>query len=228
MSKMTLRDAALRGRRVLMRVDFNVPIQGGKVADDTRIAAAMESIRYVLDNGGSLVLMSHLGRPEGKPEPKYSLKPAADRLSQLLGKPVGFAPDCAGDAALQMAQALKPGGVLLLENLRFHPEEEGKNPLPKDAPEDARKAAKAEMKKRQKEFAAKLARLGDVYANDAFGTAHRAHASISVVAEHFKERLSGFPGEGNPTLAVLHNPAKPFVAISAAPRSATRSRFSTS
>ena len=215
MAKMTLRDTGLKGRRVLMRVDFNVPIQAGKVADDTRISAAMESIRYVLDKGGSLVLMSHLGRPEGKPEPKYSLKPAADRLSQLLGKPVGFAPDCAGEQALKMAQALQPGGVLLLENLRFHPEEEGKPALPKDAPEDARKAAKAEMKKRQKEFAAKLARLGDVYANDAFGTAHRAHASICAVAEHFKERLSGFLMEKEIRYLgqALQSPAKPFVAI---------------
>lgn len=215
MSKKTLRDVELKGRRVLMRVDFNVPIQGGKVADDTRITAAMESIRYVLEKGGSLVLMSHLGRPNGKPEPKYSLKPAADRLSQLLGKPVGFAPDCVGDAALQMAQALKPGDVLLLENLRFHLEEEGKPDLPKDVADDVKKAAKAEMKIKQKEFAAKLARLGDVYANDAFGTAHRAHASIAVVTEHFKDKLSGFLMEKEIRYLsqALHNPAKPFIAI---------------
>ena len=128
---------------------------------------------------------------------------------------MGFAPDCAGEQALKMAQALQPGGVLLLENLRFHPEEEGKPALPKDAPEDARKAAKAEMKKRQKEFAAKLARLGDVYANDAIGTAHRAHASICAVAEHFKERLSGFLMEKEIRYLgqALQSPAKPFVAI---------------
>ena len=137
MAKMTLRDSGLRGRRVLMRVDFNVPIQGGKVADDTRISAALESIRYVLDKGGSLVLMSHLGRPEGKPEPKYSLKPAADRLSQLLGKPVGFAPDCAGEQALKMAQALQPGSVLLLKRKasprcpRMRPRTPGRRPRPK-------------------------------------------------------------------------------------------------
>lgn len=215
MNKKSIRDADLRGKRVLMRVDFNVPLSGGAVSDDTRIRAALPSIKYILDQGASLVLMSHLGRPKGKPESKYSLKPAADRLSELLGKPVKFAPDCVGQAVEAIAKALTPGEVMVLENLRFHIEEEGKPDLPKDAPEAEKKAAKAELKKKQKVFAAELAGLGDVYANDAFGTAHRAHASISVVAAHFQERLCGFLMEKEIEYLgkVVSNPAKPFVAV---------------
>jgi len=226
MNKKTVCDADLRNKRVLMRVDFNVPLEGDKaqaspeapprrVDDDTRIRAALPTIQHIINQGSSLVLMSHLGRPDGKPNVKFSLKPAAQRLSELLGKPVQFAPDCIGQATIALAKALKPGDVLLLENLRFYPEEEGKIDLPKTAPEDQRKAAKAEMKIKQKAFAAQIAQMGNVYVNDAFGTAHRAHASIVAVAECFQERLAGFLMEKEIEYLskATSNPAKPYVAI---------------
>ena len=216
MNKKTVRDVTLTGKRVLMRVDFNVPIENGKVADDTRIRAALPSIRYVLDQGASLVLMSHLGRPKGdQAEPKFSLRPAAARLQELLGKPVPFAPDCVGPAVIQMAAALKPGDVLLLENLRFHKEEEGKVKLSPTATDEEKQAAQAEMKKKQAAFAEALAALGDVYVNDAFGTAHRAHASTAVVCKFFKENLAGFLMEKEIDYLgrALSAPARPFVAI---------------
>src|SRR5262249_33085278 len=155
MSKLSLGDLNPRGQRVFMRVDFNVPMQFGAITDDTRIQAALPSIRYVLEKGGRLILASHLGRPKGKPEPKYSLQPVSRRLAELLGKPVAFAPDCVGPEVQKMVDALRDGDVLLLENLRFHAEEEKNDPA----------------------FAKQLAALCDVYVNDAFGAAHRAHAS---------------------------------------------------
>ncbi len=216
MNKKTVRDVDFNGKRVLMRVDFNVPLEDGKIDDDTRIRAALPTIQYVLNHGASsLVLISHLGRPKGKLNPKFSLKPAAQRLSELLGKPVQFAPDCIGQATTAMAKELKSGDVLLLENLRFYPEEEGKIDLPKTVPEDQRKAAKAEMKVKQKAFVEQIAQMGDVYVNDAFGTAHRAHASMVAVAECFQERLAGFLMEKEIEYLskATANPAKPYVAI---------------
>lgn len=199
MDKKTVRDLELSGKRVLMRVDFNVPIDDATVADDTRIRAALQTIKHVLDQGASLVLMSHLGRPKGEAKPEFSLKPAAAKLSELLGQPVAFAPDCVGDEVKAMAEVLKPGEVLLLENLRFHPEEEGKTCAPEA----------------QDAFAAQLAELGNVYVNDAFGTAHRAHASMAVVTKHIADCAAGFLLEKE--IAYLGNavacPEHPFVAV---------------
>lgn len=215
MKKKTIRDVDLQGKRVLMRVDFNVPMDKGKVADDTRISGAVPTIQYILDHGASLVLMSHLGRPKGKPSSEFTLKPAADRLSELLARPVSFAPDCVGPEVKAMAAALKPGQVLLLENLRFHPEEQGKPVLPDTATDEEKQTAEAELKQKQKAFARQLAELGDIYVNDAFGTAHRAHASIAVVAEFFQDRLAGFLMEKEIEYLgkAMANPDRPFVAV---------------
>src|SRR5207244_4420225 len=163
-------DLDLSGKRVFMRVDFNVPLAGGRITDDTRIEAALPSIRYVLEKGGRLVLASHLGRPKGKPEPKYSLKPVAARLGELLGKPVPLAPDCVGPEVEKLVSSLKNGDALLLENLRFRPEEEKNDPA----------------------FAKQLAALCDVYINDAFGAAHRAHASTAGIVAYVKQAAAGF------------------------------------
>jgi phosphoglycerate kinase len=215
MNKKTINDINFQGKRVLMRVDFNVPLDGSAVSDDTRIRAALPSIQHVLDQGGSLVLMSHLGRPKGKVNPEFSLKPAADRLSELLGKTITFAPDCVGDEVLAIVTAMQPGDVTVLENLRFHPEEEGKVKLADDASDDEKTAARAEMKEKQTVFASQLAELGDVYVCDAFGTAHRAHASMAVVTKHFDNCVAGFLLEkeiqylGNAVQA----PERPFIAI---------------
>jgi phosphoglycerate kinase len=193
MNKKTIRDIDVRGKRALVRVDFNVPIKDGAVADDTRIAAALPTIRYLVEQGASVVLMSHLGRPKGGPDPKYSLAPAARRLGELLGKPVGFAPDCIGAKVENMVVALRPGDVLLLENVRFHSEEEKNDPA----------------------FAAQLARLGDVYVNDAFGSAHRAHASTESVARLLPAAVAGFLMEAEMDYLgrALEAPERPFVAI---------------
>lgn len=217
MNKLTIRDVDVRGRRVLSRVDFNVPIKDGAVGDDTRIRAALPTIRYVLGHGAALVLMSHLGRPKGKGfEAGFSLKPVAARLETLLGQPVQFAPDCVGEAAVAMACALKPGEVLLVENTRFHPDE-GKVKLPDTATEEEKKAAKADVKKRQAELARELAKLGDgeVFVNDAFGSAHRAHASTALVCQYYNKSVAGFLMEKELEYLgrALASPERPFVAI---------------
>jgi phosphoglycerate kinase len=192
MNKKTVRDVDLTGKRVLMRVDFNVPMEAGKVTDDKRIRASLPTIQHVLKQGASLILMSHLGRPKGGPDPEFSLQAAAETLSGLLEKPVKMAPDCIGPEVESLARALKPGEILMLENVRFHKEEE------KNAPE----------------FAKKLAALGEMYVNDAFGSAHRAHASTEGVA-HYLPAVSGLLMEqeleylGRATL----NPQHPYVAI---------------
>lgn len=217
MNKKTIRDIELTGKRVLMRVDFNVPLTDeGEVGDDTRIRAALPTIEHVLaQEGTALVLMSHLGRPKGAVKPEFSLKPAADHLATLIDATVKFSPDCVGDAVESMAADLEAGEVLVLENLRFHPEEEGKTALADDATDEEKAAAKAAMKKNQDAFAAKLAKLGDVYVSDAFGTAHRAHASMAVVTKYMDECVAGFLLERELEYigGVLEAPAKPFVAI---------------
>ena len=191
-NKKTVRDIDVKGKRVLVRVDYNVPIKEGKVGDDTRIRAAMPTLNYLLEHGAAVILFSHLGRPKGGPDPKFSLKPVAEYLSQLAGKPVAFAEDCVGPAAEVAAKALQPGGILLLENTRFHPEEE-KNDL---------------------ELAKKMAALADVYVNDAFGSAHRAHSSTEGVA-HFLPAVAGFLLEEEIKYLgqAIANPKKPFIAI---------------
>jgi phosphoglycerate kinase len=192
MNKKTIRDVELKGKRALIRVDFNVPLKNGQITDDTRIQAALPTIQYVLDHGASVILMSHLGRPKGGPEPEFSLKPAAVRLGELLGKPVQMAADCIGPAVEQVAAALKPGDVLLLENTRFHKGEEKNDPA----------------------MAEQLARLGDLFVNDAFGSAHRAHASTEGIT-HYLPSVAGLLMEkeieflGN----AVQNPKRPYVAI---------------
>ena len=222
MAKKTLRDIDLNGKRVVMRVDFNVPMAkdgSGTITDDTRVQAALPSIKYVLENGASLVLMSHLGRPKGKGyEAEFSLKPVAEHLAKLLGKPVAFAPDCM--AADDTVAALKPGDVCLLENTRFYKAEDGK--VKKDdekkgihLTEEEYQAKKAELKAKRQEMAKKLASYGDVYANDAFGTAHRAHASTAVIADYLQPAVSGFLLEKEIKFLgdAVDNPVRPFVAI---------------
>lgn len=191
-NKKTIRDIDVNGKKVLVRVDFNVPLTESGVGDDTRIRAAIPTIQYLLDHGAAVILCSHLGRPKGGPDPKYSLKPVADHLAELLGQPVKFAPDCIGPAAETEASSLKPGEVLVLENTRFHPEEE-KNDL---------------------KMAEQLASLADLYVNDAFGTAHRAHASTEGVT-HFKPGVAGFLLEKEIKYLgqAVADPKRPFVAI---------------
>ncbi len=215
---MTIDSFNFKGLRAIVRVDFNVPLdkETGQVTDDTRIRGALRTIRKITGDGGSAILMSHLGRPKGVME-KYSLRPVLPVLEKLLGMSVAFAPDALGSQAETMAAALKPGEVMMLENVRFYPEEEGKPLLPDDATEEEKKAAKAELKVKQKEMAARLASYADVYVNDAFGTAHRAHATTAVIAGFFPEDKRMFGFLINSELAamdkVLKDAGKPFTAV---------------
>ncbi len=213
-----IQDFNFKGLKAIVRVDFNVPLDKKTfvVTDDTRIRGALPTIKKIIGDGGSCILMSHLGRPEGRQE-KYSLKPVIPVLEKYLGIKVRFADDCLSEEAAKMAAELKPGEVLLLENVRFYPEEEGKPILPETATEEEKKAAKAELKAKQKEMAKRLASYADVYVNDAFGTAHRAHATTAVIADFFPPDKKMFGFLINSELAaldkVLHNPQKPFTAI---------------
>jgi phosphoglycerate kinase len=213
-----IQDFNFKGKKAIVRVDFNVPLDKKtfEVSDDTRIRGALLTIKKIIGDGGCLILMSHLGRPEGRME-KYSLKPVLPVLEKHLGMKVQFADDCLGESAEKMAAALKPGEVLLLENVRFYPEEEGKPILPETATDEEKKAAKAALKVKQKEMAKKLAGYAEVYVNDAFGTAHRAHATTAVMADYFTEDKKMFGFLINSELAamdkVLKNPQRPFTAI---------------
>lgn len=204
-----------KGKKAIVRVDFNVPLdENGNITDDTRIRGALPTLKKILADGGALIIMSHMGKPKGKVNPKMSLKQIVPAVSKALGTEVKFAPDSA-DASAEAA-ALKPGEVLLLENLRFHPEEEGK-PVGIDKADPAYDAAKKEMKERQKEFAKKLASYADVYVNDAFGTAHRKHASTAVIADYFdcKDKMLGYlmEKEVHAVDNILSNIKRPFTAI---------------
>jgi len=213
-----IQDFSFKGIKTIVRVDFNVPLdkKTGVVTDDTRIRGALPTIRKILGDGGSVILMSHLGRPEGRME-KYSLKPVLPVLENYLGLKVLFADDCLGESAVNMSAALKPGEVLLLENVRFYPEEEGKPILSETATDEEKKAAKAEMKLKQKELAKKLSGYAEVYVNDAFGTAHRAHGTTAVMADYFPKDKIMFGFLINSELAamdkVLNNAQRPFTAI---------------
>jgi phosphoglycerate kinase len=212
---MTIKDYKFAGKKAIVRVDFNVPLdENGKITDDTRIRGALPTLKHILDEGGALIIMSHMGKPKGKVAAKYSLGQIKDAVAAALGRPVQFAEDCA--KAQDQAAALKPGEVLLLENLRFYPEEEGK-PVGIEKEDPAYEPAKKEMKARQKEFAKTLASYADCYVMDAFGTAHRKHASTAVIADYFDadNKMLGFLMEKEVAAvnAVLGDIKRPFVAI---------------
>ena len=212
---MTIKDYKFAGKKAIVRVDFNVPLdENGKITDDTRIRGALPTLKHILDEGGALIIMSHMGKPKGKVQAKFSLSQIVDAVSAALGRPVQFAEDCA--KAQDQAAALKAGEVLLLENLRFYPEEEGK-PVGIDKEDPAYEAAKKEMKARQKEFAKTLASYADCYVMDAFGTAHRKHASTAVIADYFDadNKMLGFLMEKEVAAvdAVLSDIKRPFVAV---------------
>ena len=212
---MTIKDFKFAGKKAIVRVDFNVPLdENGKITDDTRIRGALPTLKHILDEGGALIIMSHMGKPKGKVQAKYSLGQIKDAVAAALGRPVQFAEDCA--KAQDQAAALKPGEVLLLENLRFYPEEEGK-PVGIEKEDPAYEPAKKEMKARQKEFAKVLASYADCYVMDAFGTAHRKHASTAVIADYFDadHKMLGFLMEKEVAAvdAVLGDIKRPFVAI---------------
>jgi phosphoglycerate kinase len=190
--KKTIRDVDVHGKRVFVRVDFNVPLEDGRITDDTRIRETLPTIRYLLDQGAAVILASHLGRPKGKPVDSMRLTPVANRLSELLGRPVTMAPDAIGPEVERLARDLKPSDVLLLENLRFHPEEEANDPA----------------------FARKLASLADLYVNDAFGSAHRAHASTAGIAAYLPAVSGLLMGRELAALGgVLHDPKRPLAAL---------------
>lgn len=206
------------GKKAIVRVDFNVPLNDKfEITDDTRIRAAMPTIQKILKDGGSAIIMSHLGRPKGKKNPDFSLQHIQAHLAKTIGTEVIFAGDCVGAEVKAKADALKPGQVLLLENLRFYLEEEGKPKLADDASDEEKKAAKAEMKEKQKAFSQELANLADVYVNDAFGTAHRAHASTAIIADYFSQdsKMFGFliESEVSSLDKVVKEPKRPFTAI---------------
>ena len=212
---MTIDNCKFEGQKVIVRVDFNVPLdENGKITDDTRIRGALPTLKKVLAEGGALIIMSHMGKPKGKVNAKFSLSQIVDAVSEKLGTPVQFAPDCA--KAAEAAAALKAGEVLLLENLRFYPEEEGK-PVGIEKTDPAYEDAKKEMKARQKEFAKTLASYADIYINDAFGTAHRKHASTAVIADSFDadHKMLGYLMEKEVQAVdnVLGNIKRPFTAI---------------
>ncbi|MBN1211277.1 MAG: phosphoglycerate kinase, partial [candidate division Zixibacteria bacterium] len=194
MNKLTVSDINFRGRKVLLRVDFNVPLdKQQQITDDRRIRSALPTIEKIMKDGGKVIACSHLGRPKGKPVPEMSLRPAAKKLAELLGKEVRFAEDCVGPEAANLIGKMKEGDCVLLENLRFHAEEEKNNPA----------------------FAKKLAALGDIYVNDAFGSAHRAHASTEGVTRYFSQAVAGFLMEKELRYLgqALANPARPFAAV---------------
>jgi phosphoglycerate kinase len=193
MAKLSVRDLYLPGKKVFIRVDFNVPLEGGKVEDDTRITASIPTIQFATDKGARVILASHLGRPKGKRDQKYSLKPVADHLGKLLGREIAFASDCIGEEAAAVVNRLKDGDVCLLENLRFHPEEEANDP----------------------KFSEQLASLCELYVNDAFGTAHRAHASTEGITRFLKQAAAGFlmERELRYLIETLRDPSRPFVVI---------------
>ena len=212
---MTIKDYKFAGKKAIVRVDFNVPLdENGKITDDTRIRGALPTLKHILDEGGALIIMSHMGKPKGKVAAKYSLSQIVDAVAAALGRPVQFADDCA--KAADKAAALKPGEVLMLENLRFYPEEEGK-PVGIEKEDPAYEAAKKEMKARQKDFAKVLASYADCYVMDAFGTAHRKHASTAVIADYFDadNKMLGFLMEKEVAAvdAVLGDIKRPFIAI---------------
>jgi phosphoglycerate kinase len=212
---MTIKDYKFAGKKAIVRVDFNVPLdENGKITDDTRIRGALPTLKHILDEGGALIIMSHMGKPKGKVQSKFSLSQIVDAVAAALGRPVQFADDCA--KAQDKAAALKPGEVLLLENLRFYPEEEGK-PVGIDKEDPAYEPAKKEMKARQKEFAKVLASYADCYVMDAFGTAHRKHASTAVIADYFDadNKMLGFLMEKEVKAVdnVLSDIKRPFIAI---------------